>query len=1610
MSSTERGEPSSQSPPAKTSLTSLMPPSYPVPSGALSQERKRPRLRGKATSPLPDPPPSLLDCIPGAVFKMVVHGRSASISYISDYCESMFNMTSSQIRANSNALFSLIHLSDRQSFQESLVESMSSLQTWEWKGRMVIRPQGDVVETEVRYMHFRSNQPPTRIGDDGAATEWCGIILDVTREEMDRIRWRRSESHAHDANRGSARMDRPANLQKKSAPGPPPADSAEVKPTSSVPPPDGSTTMSGLRDLLDSAPHPLIGLDTQGHVTEWNRTAERITGYSKSEVLGRVFVNDFVLGACHRDVVRMLDEILHSNDYCHDNKSTAHDDERSLASHSVDDDISQDGASNRTKHGKARKSDPSCEATLQTKDGHRPVHLLLTASALRDMSSPSSDHSRGQIIGAVIIAQDISRQHAALALHRSETEKGIMEWLSHEVRNPLSVAVEASRTLKEDPSDDPEENSNNLELICLSLGYIVELLTDMLDLNKCIEGKITMNPAPCRMREDILLPTKRMLDQRRKCVDLLIDDGTEIVANLDRLRLQQVLTNLIVNSMKYTSVGFIRVSMRVIRKGELGLKHLECATGQQIRWDVPGHIWRENDENDANTNLLQDKTRAVSFNLFGEGGDKAPSVIEHSQRNGEWGQPRPKRRRYQIGQGDEERSPTLNNGDSIAGVLITVSDSGSGIDSTNYPNLFERWERLGSKTNGTGIGLCLCRSLMEVMGGRIFLSKDYDSGLGDECHGCRFGIILPPSVLELPPGTCTMCGSRDEHELQTQGSGLPQTVAGDGVMSVGAEQQIGGESTATDGIGAGVGAIVCRICASSEPTAANSTMTMEVEEPSNEPVGGGYGNSCPPNILSAEGRNMSGAASSAAVAAAMEEAAASTFAMNASDFGHLRRHSSVDLPPAVTQERFSIFGPASGYTQSNVSHPLMQAGLSKINGGGLTKWSGGDETNVSSVRNSEPTGVKDKPTASSTQSKAETDVGSMPPVNPSTREKAMVSQVADLAGKTGDTDQATTTAGVSQTKVATAPSGKLPAAPTVQRPAASRAAATSSDPFQNTCLRGRFRVLVVDDDGTFRKMFCRRITRIFPNSIVDQSPSGEDALVKAKENTYDLITMDHFMALDGLNGADTIRLLRSNHCDACIVGISGNTKTAHHLEAGADDFIRKPVPKDSELLRRLVSKMSPPAVWNVLVADDCALNLKFMHRKLVSVSSPHRTSKKDAERRWNFTLKKNGEDSVKALKEQSYDLVVLDQHMGPGLKGTDVADFVRSGSKNPDAIVVINSGEELKLVPTSHPSTSASLSTSPGKTTTPSFNFQWTKPAPAIDAIRQDLCLELVREKSPSAAAFPRLARKNSLQVADPNAGDDASSTAGPGTRRANVPKCQKPLVASAGADTPDDASSAIGFARSDVAARPAGNDGTSSIDDAYRAVNSHETSAKSNGPGGSTLCASTAGKMNKRKLPKESVVLQKLFDELGDEKTFEDMCRLFIANTPAQLDSIDQLIECGDWVRLSAVLHTLKGTLQVFHLDWNGLIVPMYELCVNLRDRLQSSANVCTADKGAEMKEVQNQSGNQNGNAVSGNSASFTASKEEVNRMRKHAAQQRLVLGQVIGVCQGVLSGRDCD
>ena len=75
-------------------------------------------------------------------------------------------------------------------------------------------------------------------------------------------------------------------------------------------------------------------------------------------------------------------------------------------------------------------------------------------------------------------------------------------------------------------------------------------------------------------------------------------------------------------------------------------------------------------------------------------------------------------------------------------VTLSVEDSGPGIPIEKRSNLFSKFQSsLDSSSQGTGIGLSLCKHLVELMNGEIYLDESYDSGVPG-CPGSCFTVAL----------------------------------------------------------------------------------------------------------------------------------------------------------------------------------------------------------------------------------------------------------------------------------------------------------------------------------------------------------------------------------------------------------------------------------------------------------------------------------------------------------------------------------------------------------------------------------------------------------------------------------------------------------------------------------------------------------------------------------------------------------------------------------------------------------------------------------------------------------------------------------------------------
>lgn len=113
----------------------------------------------------------------------------------------------------------------------------------------------------------------------------------------------------------------------------------------------------------------------------------------------------------------------------------------------------------------------------------------------------------------------------------------------------------------------------------------------------------------------------------------------------------------------------------------------------------------------------------------------------------------------------------------------------------------------------------------------------------------------------------------------------------------------------------------------------------------------------------------------------------------------------------------------------------------------------------------------------------------------------------------------------------------------------------------------RPRILIVDDEARLRRAV--RVSLDAGGFDVDEAGSGEEALEKLRDRSFDLVLLD--INMGGQSGIDVCRRLREMKIQSGIVMVT--VRDSEHdkvtaLEAGADDFVTKPF-----LVRELLARV-----------------------------------------------------------------------------------------------------------------------------------------------------------------------------------------------------------------------------------------------------------------------------------------------------------------------------------------------------------------------------------------------------------------------------------------------------
>ena len=270
------------------------------------------------------------------------------------------------------------------------------------------------------------------------------------------------------------------------------------------------------------------------------------------------------------------------------------------------------------------------------------------------------------------------------AKHANEMKSEFLANMSHEIRTPMNGIIGMVEMLAETKlSAEQQEYVDNIKV---SNEHLLAIINGILDLSKVESGKMTIDSIPMNISSlcnEVVSLFAVKARQRGLTLDYHYTEALSPYIKGDPVRIKQIMVNLVNNAIKFTREGG-RVTIDV--------KHME-------------------------NNPCEDKY----------GNHK--SICSHE---------------LQVEQASHYNTDdrgSVNHQDMT--LCIEVTDTGVGIKPESLEAIFDAYDQANKSTHrlygGTGLGLSVCKSLVELMGGYI----EVDSAVG---IGTTFTVLLP-----LPP-------------------------------------------------------------------------------------------------------------------------------------------------------------------------------------------------------------------------------------------------------------------------------------------------------------------------------------------------------------------------------------------------------------------------------------------------------------------------------------------------------------------------------------------------------------------------------------------------------------------------------------------------------------------------------------------------------------------------------------------------------------------------------------------------------------------------------------------------------------------------------------------
>lgn len=272
------------------------------------------------------------------------------------------------------------------------------------------------------------------------------------------------------------------------------------------------------RLVVDTASDAFIVMDEQGCITDWNPEAEAIFGWPRQEILGKHLADTLIPPEFRARHQRGLEYFLATGEGPVLNQ--------------------------RLELVALRRNGQRFPVELTIRPIRQGEHFLFSAF-LHDITPRK-------------IAEDELRKAKIAAEEANRAKSEFLANMSHEIRTPMYAVIGMTELVLDTELTDVQKEY--LSLVKGSAESLLALINDILDFSKIEAGKLELEYAPFEIRE-ILGDTMKTLAlrARQKTVEFACHISPDVpeVLQGDRLRLRQIVTNLVGNAVKFTEVGEI---------------------------------------------------------------------------------------------------------------------------------------------------------------------------------------------------------------------------------------------------------------------------------------------------------------------------------------------------------------------------------------------------------------------------------------------------------------------------------------------------------------------------------------------------------------------------------------------------------------------------------------------------------------------------------------------------------------------------------------------------------------------------------------------------------------------------------------------------------------------------------------------------------------------------------------------------------------------------------------------------------------------------------------------------------------------------------------------